>query len=175
MNQGAAMQKVVDHLAEELTTLRTGRANPALVSELMVESYGAIVPLKQIAQIATTDAHTLTITPWDPGNVASIEQAITQSDLGLQPTTEGTNVRLRLPPMTEERRLEMTKVVGEKLEASRVALRNVRHETITEVEKEDLPLDALKGRKETITKQTQEHNEMLEKLAEQKKQELLTV
>lgn len=169
------MQGAIDRLGGELQTIRTGRANPALVTELQVDSYGTMVPLKQVAQVATPDAQTLIISPWDASLVPNIAQAIRISDIGMEPNIDGTSVRLVLPPMTEERRQELTKVVGEKLEACRVSLRNIRHDAISEVEKEGLPQDALKHRKEELTKQVQEYTAKAEELAEQKKQGLMTI
>lgn len=175
MNVDEQMQNVITRLNEELQTIRTGRANPALVSDLPVDSYGTMVPLKQIAQISTPDAQSLIISPWDASLVANIAQAIRTSDIGMEPNVDATTIRLALPPMTEERRQELTKVVGEKLEASRVQLRNIRHEAISQVEKEDLPQDAMKHRKEELTKKVQEYTAKAEELAEQKKLGLLTI
>ena len=169
------MQQALDHFSGELHKIRTGRANPALVTELLVESYGTTVPLKQVAQVATPDATSLLITPWDPQLREEIEKAIKQSDLGIQPTTDGNAVRLSIPPMTEDRRRELTKAVGEKLEAARVALRNIRHEALAAAEKEDLSQDDLKHRKDELTKQIQEFSEKLDQLADQKRQELMTL
>lgn len=171
----AAADQVVTFLENELATLRTGRANPALVTELTVDAYGTPTPLKQLAQIAVPEATAITVTPWDKSMLKPIEQTIKDADLGLTPVNDGTAVRLNLPPMTEERRVEMTKVVGEKLEAARVALRNHRHEAIHAAESEDLPIDGLKRRKEDLTKLTNEYNDRLEKVAERKKQEIMTI
>lgn len=170
-----AMQKAVDFLAEELAMLRTSRANPALVSDLSIDSYGNPTPLKQIAQISTPDAVSIVVTPWDKSLLGAIEAAITKADLGLQPVNDGTVIRLNLPPMTEERRREMTKVVGEKLEAARVSLRNIRHDAITAAEKEGLSEDELKHRKEELTKLAGDYGGKLEALAEAKKKEIMTI
>ncbi len=176
MNElGQKMNQVVEFFQSELAAIRTGRANPALVTELKVDSYGSPVPLKQIAQISTPDATTIVITPWDKGTLPAIESAIATSELGINPNNDGTHIRLALPPMTEERRSELTKVVGEKLEASRVALRNVRHEAISQAEQRDLSEDELKRVKDDATKLTAEHNARLEQLAADKKQEIMTI
>lgn len=171
----AAAEAVVAFLENELASLRTGRANPALVSGLTIDAYGTPTPLNQLAQIGVPEATTILITPWDKSMVKPIEQAVREAELGLTPVNDGTAVRLGVPPMTEERRREMAKVVGEKLEAARVALRNHRHEAIKAAESEDLPIDGLKRRKEDLAKLTNQYNDRLEALAEAKKQEIMTI
>ena len=169
------MDEVIEFFTNELAQLRTGRANPALVTDLKVDVYGAPTPLKQVAQVSTPDASNIVITPWDKGNLGAIEEAIKKSDLGINPVNDGNVVRVALPPMTEERRAEMTKVVGEKLEAARVSLRNIRHDAITSAEKEDLSEDALKREKDEVTKTTNDYSVKLEQLAEDKKKEIMTL
>ena len=169
------MDEVVEYLGNELAQLRTGRANPALVTDLKIDVYGASTPLQQVAQVSVPDATNIVITPWDKGNLPAIEEAIKKADLGINPVNDGNTIRLTLPPMTEERRSDMTKVVGEKLEAARVSLRNIRHEAITSAEKEDLPEDALKREKDEITKLTNDYAAKLEQMAEDKKQEIMTL
>lgn len=175
MSSTADMQKVIDFFQNELAGLRTGRANPALVEDVKVDVYGSPTPIKQVAQIGTPDATSIVITPWDKGNLAAIESALTAADLGASPINDGSVIRLALPPMTEERRAEMTKVVAEKLEAARVSLRNIRHDLIAAADKEDLPEDALKRRKDEITEATNKQAAELDRLAEAKKQEIMTV
>lgn len=171
----AQLKKAVEFLSSELATLRTGRANPALVTGLMVDSYGTPTPLKQVAQVTVPNATSILVTPWDKSLLAVIEKTIKDSDLGLQPVNDGHAIRLALPPMTEERRREMTKVVGEKLEAARVSVRNVRHEALTELEKEGLSEDAVKHRKDELTKLANQYSGTLEQLAKEKEQEILTM
>lgn len=171
---GATMDTVVNFLRDELAALRTGRANPALVTDVTVDAYGTPTPVKQLAQVSVPDATTLQVTPWDKETLAPLEEALKQAGVG-QVSNTGTAVRVTLPPMTEERRVEMTKVVGEKLEAAKVSLRNLRHDAISHAEKEELPEDALKRRKDDITKQASDIQATLEKTAETKKQEIMTV
>lgn len=175
MKLSDSLEGVVTRFQDELQGIRTGRANPALVTELMVDSYGTNVPLKQIAQVATPDAQSLVVSPWDASLQPAILQAIRLSDLGIEPIADGNSVRLPIPPMTEDRRRELTKAVGEKLEAARVHARNLRHQAISEVEKEELPQDALKHRKDELTKTVQKYTEQLETIAEAKKTELLQI
>ena len=148
---------------------------PANQSQRNHQNASNQTPLKQIAQISTPDASSIMITPWDKGLLKSIEEAITKADLGMQPVNDGSAIRLSLPPMTEERRREMTKVVGEKLEAARVAVRNIRHDAIAAAEKEGLSEDELKHRKDELTKLANKHGDKLEQLAEAKKQEVMTI
>ena len=130
------MDKALEHLGEELKTLRTGRATPALVDGIMVESYGQVVPLKQVASINTPDARQIAITPWDRSLMPAIEKAIRDSQsLGLTPNNDGTAIRLNIPPLTEERRRDIVKQVGEKVEQCHIAMRNIRHEVLNDIKK----------------------------------------
>lgn len=127
------MQQSVDHLRQELTKVRTGRANPDLLDHLRVEYYGSEIPISQAANITVADSRTLVIQPWEKSMVSPIEKAIMQSDLGLNPNTAGTTIRIALPPLTEERRRELTKVVHAEGENAKIAIRNVRRDVIHDV------------------------------------------
>jgi ribosome recycling factor len=127
------MAKCVDNFRHELTKLRTGRATTALVDHLKVNYYGSDMPLTQVASVAVSDARTLTITPWEKGMVGPVEKAILASDLGLTPNTAGQVIRINLPPLTEERRKELTKHVHHEGENSKIAIRNVRRDAIHQV------------------------------------------
>ncbi|MEO5596149.1 MAG: ribosome recycling factor [Lysobacteraceae bacterium] len=127
------MDKCVDVLRHDLTKVRTGRASPALVDHLKVNYYGSEMPLTQVASIAVSDARSLVITPWEKGMVAAVEKAIIASDLGLNPTTAGVVIRINLPPLTEERRKEMSKHVSHEGENAKVAVRNVRRDAMHQV------------------------------------------
>ncbi len=128
------MKKSVDSLREELVTLRTGRASPALVEHLPVNYYGAPTPLIQIAGITAPEPRLLVIQPWDISALKDIERAIMTSDLGLTPTNDGRVIRLAIPYLTEERRRDLVKKVRARVEDCKVALRNIRRETITDLE-----------------------------------------
>jgi ribosome recycling factor len=132
------MQKAIEALREELKRLRTGRANAALLEHVVVEYYGTQVPVKQTANITVEDARTLVVTPWEKQMVGAVEKAILNSGLGLNPVTAGTVIRVPLPPMTEERRKELVRVVRHSAEAGRVAIRNVRRDVLGDLK------DALK-------------------------------
>lgn len=129
----ARMQKSVEALRTELTKLRTGRASTALVDHLKVNYYGSDMPLTQVASVAIADARSITITPWEKGMVGPIEKAIHASDLGLTPNTAGTVIRINLPPLTEERRKELSKHVAGEGENTKVAIRNIRRDAIQQV------------------------------------------
>ena len=127
------MKKSVEALRHDLTRLRTGRASTALVEHLKVSYYGSHMPLTQVANIAVTDARSITITPWEKSMVAPIEKAIMASDLGLTPNTAGTTIRINLPALTEERRRELSKHVGHEGESAKVAVRNIRRDAMHQV------------------------------------------
>lgn len=124
------MGKSVDALHQELQKLRTGRAHTSLLDHITVEYYGAEVPLSQVANINVEDSRTLTVAPWEKPMVAVIEKAIINSDLGLNPATAGTMIRVPLPPLTEERRKDMIKVVRHEAENGRIAIRNIRRDAL---------------------------------------------
>jgi ribosome recycling factor len=124
------MQKGIEALKEEMRRLRTGRAHAGLLEQVMVEYYGTHVPIKQTANISVEDARTLVVTPWEKNVVAAVEKAIINSGLGLNPVTAGQVIRVPLPPMTEERRRDLVKVVRAQAETGRVALRSVRREAL---------------------------------------------
>jgi ribosome recycling factor len=124
------MQKSVEATRGELATVRTGRASPHLLDRLSVDYYGAATPLKQLAQVAATDARMLTVTPYDKSSISSIEKAVMESDLGVTPSNDGNVIRLQIPELTEERRKELVKVVHGVAEQGRVAVRNIRRDVM---------------------------------------------
>lgn len=127
------MTKCVQQFQADLKKLRTGRAHPSLVENLKVDYYGTETPLQQLANIGVEDARTLVVTPWDKGAVQAVEKAIYKSDLGLTPNTAGAVIRVPLPPLTEERRRDITKVVRGDAESARVSIRNVRRDVLADV------------------------------------------
>jgi len=122
------MKKSVEALKHELSKLRTGRANASLLDHVMVSYYGSDVPINQVASVTVSDPRTLSVTPWEKKLVPDVEKAILNSDLGLNPVTSGDVIRVPLPPLTEERRREMTKVVRHEAEGARIAIRNIRRD-----------------------------------------------
>ena len=127
------MQKSIDALKVDFSKIRTGRAHPSLLEHITVSYYGTDTPLAQTANIAVEDARTLTVTPWEKSMVQAVEKAILQSDLGLNPVTAGAVMRIPLPPLTEERRRELVKVVKHEAENSRIAIRNIRRDANSEL------------------------------------------
>lgn len=152
------MGKTVESLESELSRMRTGRAHPSLLESVKVDYYGAESPLSQIANINTEDARMLTVTPWEQSMVQAVEKAIIDSDLGLNPNTAGTVIRVPVPPMTEERRRDMVKMVRGEAEGSRVAVRNIRRDAnsdLKELEKEkEISKDDLRRGEESVQKLT---------------------
>ena len=126
------MQKSVDVLRNELAKVRTGRAHPSILGHITVDYYGSEVPLNQVANITVEDSRTLSLTPWEKTMVAPVEKAIMNSDLGLNPATAGMVIRIPMPPLTQERRRDLVKVVKAEAENSRVSIRNIRRDTITQ-------------------------------------------
>jgi ribosome recycling factor len=127
------MGKSVESSKGEMTTVRTGRASPHLLDRIVVDYYGAETPLNQLANIATTDARLLTLTPYDKNAISSIEKAILEADVGLTPNNDGNVIRLKVPELTEERRKEMVKVVHGVAEEGRVAIRNIRRDVMSDL------------------------------------------
>lgn len=127
------MAKSVESLKHELVKIRTGRAHTSLMDHITVEYYGSQVPLNQVASVAVSDARTLTVTPWEKAMVSVVEKAILNSDLGLNPATAGTVIRVPLPPLTEERRRDLIRVVRHEAEQARVAVRNVRRDANADI------------------------------------------
>jgi ribosome recycling factor len=173
------MAKCVDAFRHELTKLRTGRASTALVDHLKVNYYGSDMPLSQVATIAVTDARSLTITPWEKAMVGPVEKAILASDLGLTPNTAGQVIRINLPPLTEERRKELSKHVHHEGENSKVAIRNIRRDAIQHVkemlkEKTATEDDVRRGEDE-IQKITDKAVKDIDDVVKAKEQELLAV
>ena len=127
------MQKSIEALARDLSTVRTGRASPALVESLIVDYYGAPTPLNQLASITVAEARTLMITPWDKQALQEVEKSILKSDLGLVPNNDGTVIRINIPALTEERRRKLVRLVSSKIEDGHVAVRNIRRDSISRI------------------------------------------
>jgi len=173
------MQKCVAAYRNELKKLRTGRAHPSLLDHVRVEYYGNEVPLSQAANIGMEDSRTLTVTPWDKSMVQAIEKAIMKSDLGLMPNTAGTVIRVPMPPLTEERRRDLTKVVKHEAENARVAVRNVRRDVMNELKdmlKEKLlSQDEDRRAQDEIQKLTDKHVAEIEQVLAEKEKELMQI
>jgi ribosome recycling factor len=175
----ARMAKCVQQFQLDLKKMRTGRAHPSLIEHLKVDYYGNETPLNQLANIGIEDARTLVVTPWDKAAVQAVEKAIYKSDLGLTPNTAGTVIRLPLPPLTEERRRDITKVVRHDSENARVAVRNVRRDVLSDVKemlKEKLiSQDDEKRVHDEIQKLTDKHVADIDQALAAKEKEIMQV
>ena len=173
------MAKSVANLKDSLTRIRTGRAHPAMLDHLDVLYYGATVPLKQVANISVEDARTLLVQPWEQPVVKAVEKAILESNLGVTPNTAGTAIRLPIPPLTEERRRDMVKVVRQEAEQIRVAIRNIRRDansSLKELVKERLISEDDEHRgQEIVQKLTDQHIKEADQLMQQKEADLMSV
>ena len=134
-NAEQKMQQSIDAFKNSLSKVRTGRANPGLLDSVQVDYYGSMVPISQVANVSLLDARTISVSPWEKGMGAKIEKAIRDSDLGLNPSSQGDLIRVPMPPMTEERRKELTKVVRNEGEHAKVAIRNLRRDANDGVKK----------------------------------------
>lgn len=173
------MDRSIDVLATEFQKIRTGRAHPSLLDHVNVDYYGSMVPLSQAANVSSEDARTLTIQPWEKSMVSVIEKALMKSDLGLNPNTAGQVIRINLPPLTEERRRDLVKVVRAEAENARVAIRNVRRDAnndLKELEKEgEISEDDLRRAEAEIQKVTDAHVAKVDARLEEKEQEMMQV
>lgn len=173
------MQKSIEATRHEFSTLRTGRATPALLDGIQVDAYGSPMPINQIAQIHATDARQLTITPYDRSVVGAIEKAIKNSDLNLNPVNDGAGIRLNLPPLTQERRKDMVKVLHKKAEDGRVAIRNVRRDAndhVKQLEKNhEVSEDESRRAQDQLQKLTDRYVAEVDNLQKAKEAELMEV
>lgn len=179
LEMSTKMGKAIEATKKDLTTIRTGRATPAIVDHIKVDYYGVPTPLSQIATISVPEAKLLLIQPWDKQALSSIEKAILKSDLGLNPTNDGTVLRIRIPQLTEERRRELAKVVRKRVEEGRVALRNIRRSALEEIRelerKKEISQDAQKRAQERLQELTDSLIEEVDKVGRDKERELLEV
>ena len=173
------MKTSLQVLEDDLAGIRTGRADPALVERVLVEYYGTPTPLRQLATFSVPEPRQILIKPFDPASIKDIERAIQTSDLGLTPGNDGKSIRLNLPPLTEERRKELVRVVQSRVEEGRVAVRNVRRDAIKDMrEFEDEKLiseDDLKRGEDDMQKLTDEYIEKMNNVGEIKEKEILEV
>ena len=173
------MVKSVEALKQELAKLRSGRAHASLLDHIKVSYYGSDVPLNQVANVVAADARTLTVTPWEKSMVAPVDKALRESDLGLNPVTAGTVIRVPIPALTEERRRELVKVVHKEVEAARVAVRNVRRDANNEIKhllkEKQLSEDQERRAQEQVQKLTDKYVAEVDKILEAKEKELMTV
>lgn len=173
------MKATVEHTREEFVKIRTGRASTGLLDQIKVDYYGCPTPLNQVAQVGVGDARTLTVQPWEKNMVKVVEKAIRDSDLGLNPATSGDVIRVPLPPLTEERRRELSKVVRGMGEDSKVAIRNLRRDANTHVERltkdKEISEDDERRAETEVQKLTDKYVAEIDKVVADKEKEIMTV
>ena len=178
-NTEAKMDQSITAFSNNLTKIRTGRANPALLDSVQVDYYGSMMPIGQVANVSLLDARTISVQPWEKGMAAKIEKAIRDSDLGLNPSAMGELIRVPMPPMTKERRKELTKVVRSEGENAKIAVRNLRrdaNEAVKKLVKDKLASEDDQKRAEAdIQKVTDKHIADIDKLVASKEQEIMAV
>ena len=173
------MKKTIESVSSEMVKLRTGRASPALLEHLRVDYYGTPTPISQVATVSVPDARTLSVTPWDKSMMSVIEKAILESDLGLNPATADETMRIPLPPLTEERRKEMVKLVKSEGEHGKVAVRNIRRDAIHQVREKlkhkEISEDVEKGFEQTMQKLTDTYIHQNDESVSDKEKEVMEV
>jgi ribosome recycling factor len=171
------MDQAVEHVASEFGTVRTGRANPQILHRINVEYYGSPTPLQQLASIAVPEPRLLVVQPFDKSTVSDIERAIQQADLGLNPTNDGSVIRIAFPPLTEERRKELIRVARNMAEEGKVAVRNIRRTSKTDMEElhGEISDDDIRRGEDELQKLTDRFTERIDKLLANKEDELLEV
>ncbi|CAN5833098.1 ribosome recycling factor [soil metagenome] len=173
------MANAVSAMEREFNHIRTGRASTAIVERIQVDYYGTLTPLNQLASISIPEAHLIVIQPWDRGVLGAIEKAIQKSDVGIMPNSDGTVVRLNIPPLTEDRRKELVKVVHKRMEDARVEIRNHRRDEVESIRRREkdgeFGADEARREQERIERLTQSWNEEVDRLGAAKEQEVLEV
>jgi ribosome recycling factor len=173
------MTKAVSAYSRELATVRAGRANPAILDKIVVDYYGAPTPINQLANISVPEARLLLISPYDKSVLTEIDKAIQKADIGLNPSNDGTIIRIAFPALTEERRKDLVKVVKKYAEDAKVAIRNIRRDANDDLKKleknGDITEDELRGFSDDIQKQTDAHIEKVDSITKEKEKEILEV
>jgi len=170
-----SMEQAIKHLKKQLVNIRAGKANPSMLSSVMVEYYGTMTPLNQVSNVNTPDARTLTIQPFEKGMIKEIEKGIMNANLGFNPQNNGDNVIINVPPLTEERRIQLSKQAKAEAEEAKIGVRNDRRSAMNEVKKADLPEDVQKDTEEDIQKLTDSFIDEIDKVYANKEKEIMTV
>lgn len=178
-DSGERMKKAVDHIAAEFVKIRTGKASIGLLEGIKVDYYGTLTPLNQVGNISTPDYHTIVIQPWDKTIISVIEKSILNSNLGLNPTNDGSVIRIPIPPLNEERRKELVKLVKKMAEEGKVAVRNIRRDEIEKLKKtekeEHISEDDRKSGEHEIQKLTDKYIKEVEEVLSKKEKEIMEV
>lgn len=179
MENSEKFSKIIEHLEKELGNLRVGRAMPNLVENIIIEAYGSKTPLMQLASINVPEPQTLVIQPWDPSVIKDIEKGIHKSSLDLNPVVDGKIIRINFPPLTEEKRRELVKIVGQKVEEAKISIKNVREESIRELKKQEKDKEISEDQKfkeeKELQKTVDEFQQKIKNIAEKKEKELMTI
>ena len=174
-----SMDNAITHLEKEAKKLRTGRANPALVEDLEIDNYGVLTPIKQIANISVPEARQLLVQPWDKSNLEAVEQVIKDADLGANISNDGIAVRITFPPMTEENRIDLVKVLGAKTEEARIGVRTAREDAWKEIQAEEkngnISEDEKFAGKDALQEVVDEYNKKIEEMRKKKEEEIMTI
>ena len=173
------MEKALGQMKREFSTVRTGRANPAILDRVVVDYYGALTPIRQMAQVSVSEGTTLVITPFDKSILKDVEKAVIKAELGVAPNNDGVCIRLNFPPLTEERRRETAKEVKKFGEDAKIAIRNLRRDMVDSLKKiekeENLPEDAVKDNQDKIQKLTDKYVGIIDAQVVEKEKEVMTV
>lgn len=173
------MDKSLEALRNDLAKIRSGKATTALLDGIKVESYGSLVPLKQVGNVSVLDSHTLSITPWEKPMTAVIEKAIMEANLGLNPVNDGTNLKIPVPAPTEERRRELVKLIKKYGEEIKIAVRNIRRDANDQLKKEEkekkMSEDQLSDAEDEVQKITNEHTKLIDEILKHKEEEIMRV
>jgi len=172
------MDKAISHLEKQLVSIRAGKATPSMLSSVMVDYYGSATPLSQVANVNTPDARTISIQPWEKNLIQEIEKAIMVANLGFNPMNNGESVIINVPPLTEERRMDLVKKAKQVVEETKIGIRNVRRHANDEAkdyEKDGMPEDMAKRLMDEIQKLTDNYSEKIDKIFELKEKDILTV
>jgi ribosome recycling factor len=172
------MDKTVEHTAQELSKIRAGKAMPNMLDGLLVDYYGAPTPINQVASITAPDARTIAVKPWEKNVIPDIEKAIINSDLGLNPQNDGEMVRINIPPLTEERRIQLVKAAKHEAENGKISLRNIRKDTndsLKKLLKEHVSEDLIKDAEGEVQKITDNHSKRIDEILVKKEEDIMTI
>lgn len=174
-NACSRMDKAIDSLNSELKTVRTGRANPTILDRVMVDYWGEMTPVNQVANISVVEGRSLVIKPYDRSSLKGIERAILEADLGFNPQNDGTVIRIVIPPLTQDRRKELSKQVSKIGEQSKVAVRNIRRDANDAIKKGEFTEDEVKRAQEKVQKQTDQYIKKIDTIVKEKENEIMSV
>lgn len=172
------MEKALNHLEDELGKIRAGKASPSMLKDIRVDYYGQITPLTQMANVGTSDARTIVIQPWEKNMIGEVEKAILKANLGLNPVNNGEIIRIQIPDLTEERRIILTKQVKTEGENAKIAIRNIRRDTISEIkalEKDGLSEDASKDYQDDVQKLTDKNTKNVDEIIDAKQNDIMSI